>query len=965
VLATLVLLVLPAVASAQASITGVVRDSSGGVLPGVTVEAASPALIERARAVITDASGQYRIVDLRPGLYTVTFTLTGFSTVRREQIALTGAFTATVNAQLAVGALEETITVTGEAPTVDVQSTTRQRVIDRDVLDAIPSSRTEYTLGVLVPGVTATGGQDVGGSGGQTAFPALEIHGSRSNDLVQTVMGMSVAVLTTGSHQPVRANPAATQEIAMDMSGSDAEYAVGGVRIHRIPREGGNRFNATFFGSFANDAMQGSNVSQKLADLGLRNPDSISKTWDVNPGFGGPLKRDKVWFYLAARHTGSSMYAADLFWNRNLNNPNVWTFEPDLSRRAVNERRQQDGHGRISWQATAQNKIGLTWHEAVLCWCPQSASVTSALEAEQEREYPIRRIATLDWTNPITNRFLLEAGGGWIHSGARNGPRPSLSPDMIQVMEQSTGMTYRAGNVYHDRNDTVYSFRFAASYITGAHALKAGIANRSGNHYDYQFVYQPVAYRLNNGVPNQITQYGYPFLLLSDVDTDLGLFVQDRWTIRQLTLNMGLRYDHYANSFPDQHMGPTRLTPTRDITFPAQDGSSYHDLTPRLGASYNLFGDARTAIKVSLNRYLSAIGSRGLPGTLSVNPAENLVLSTTRAWTDANRNYVPECDLTNGAANGECGPLANALFGQVRRGANVDPDLIRGWGKREYNWEFSAGVQHEIVPRVAADVAYFRRSYGNVQVTQNRAVTAADFDPFSIVAPQDPRLPGGGGYVISGLYDVKPAKFGQVDQLITRAENVGTLVDYWHGFDVTLNARPRPGLLLQGGTSTGRRVTDDCDIRPRLDNPSLLYCHVANAFLTQVKFIGSYTIPRVDLQVSAAFQSLPGPQLIANFDAPTTDVRPSLGRDLAGGTRNVRVNLVEPGTMYGERMQQLDIRFAKILRVAGTRTTLGVDLYNALNSSAVLRENAAFGRWRQPIEILLARFVKFNVQFDY
>jgi hypothetical protein len=956
---------MPAVAFGQASITGVVRDTSGAVLPGVTVEAASPALIERTRTVTTDGTGQYRIVDLRPGPYTVTFTLPGFTTVRREQVELTGTFTATINAELRVGTLEETVTVTGESPVVDVQSTNRQRVIDREVLDNIPSSRTEYTLGVLVPGVNASGGQDVGGSGGQTAFPALEVHGSRAQDLVQTSSGMSISVLTTGSHQPVRANPAATQEIAMDMSGADAEYAVGGIRIHRIPRDGGNTFNGTFFGSFANGAMQGSNVTQDLRDLGLRDPDSISKTWDVNPGFGGPLKRDRVWFYVAGRHVGSSMYATNLYLNRNLNNPSAWTFEPDLSRRAVNERRQQDGQGRLAWQATPQNKFGLTWQEAVLCWCPQSASVTSAFEAEPERQYPIRRIATLDWTNPVTNRVLLEAAGGWIHSGARNAPREGLSPDMIQVMEQSTGMTYRAGSIYHDRNDTVYSFRVAASYITGAHAFKTGLGHRSGTHYDYQFVLQPVAYRFNNGVPNQITQYAFPFTLLSDVDHDLGVFAQDRWTIRQLTLNLGVRYDYYANSFPDQQMGPVRLAPTRNITFPAEKGSSFHDVTPRLGASYDVFGDGKTAIKVSLNRYLSAIGSRGLPGTGTINPAENLVLSTTRSWNDGNRNFQPDCDLTATGANGECGQLANVLFGQVRRSAEFAPDLTRGWGKREYNWEFSVGAQQELLPRVAADVGYFRRWYGNVQVTQNRATTAADYDPFNIVAPSDPRLPGGGGYPISGLYDVKPEKFGLVDRLVTRAEEFGTLVDYWHGVDVTINVRPRPGMLLQGGTSTGRRVTDDCEIRPHLENPSLLYCHVAQSFLTQVKFLGSYTIPRVDVQVSGAFQSLPGPQLAANYDASLAEIRPSLGRDLAGGVRNRTVNLVEPGTMFGERMNQLDLRVAKHLRVGGTRTMVGIDLYNALNTNAVLRENSAFGRWRQPIEILLARFVKLNVQFDF
>src|SRR5512132_2799304 len=301
VFALAVLICTPATAFAQASIVGLVKDASGAVLPGVTVEASSPALIEKVRSVVTGGTGQYRIENLRPGTYTVTFTIPGFSTVKREGIELTGSFVATVNADLRVGSIAETITVSGETPVVDVQSTTRQRVMDREILDNIPSGRTQYNLGVLIPGVVLTGGQDVGGSGGQTAFPALEIHGSKASDSVETMGGMSISVLNTGSHQPVRLNPAGTQEVVLDTASGDAEYAVGGVRINRVPREGSNVFNATFFGSFANGGMQGSNLTQQLRDRGVQTPDSINANWEANVGFGGPIKRDKFWFYFAAR----------------------------------------------------------------------------------------------------------------------------------------------------------------------------------------------------------------------------------------------------------------------------------------------------------------------------------------------------------------------------------------------------------------------------------------------------------------------------------------------------------------------------------------------------------------------------------------------------------------------------------------------------------------------------------------
>ena len=990
VFALALLVCAPAAADAQGSIVGLVKDASGAVLPGVTIEAASPALIEKVRSVVTNGTGQYRIENLRPGTYTVTFTLPGFSTVKREGIELTGAFVATVNADLRVGSIEETITVSGETPVVDVQSTTRQRVMDREILDTIPSGRTQYNLGVLIPGVVMTGGQDVGGSGGQTAFPALEIHGSKASDSVETMGGMSISVLNTGSHQPVRMNPAGTQEIVLDTASGDAEYTVGGVRINRIPREGSNTFNATFFGALANGGMQGNNLTQKLRDRGLGQADSINTNWEANVGFGGPIKRDKVWFYFAARKMLSSMYAAGLYWNKNLNNPNAWTYEPDVSRRATNERTQTDGQIRLTWQATPRHKLGATWQEAVLCWCPQAARLTSTLEAESQREYPKRRITQLEWTSPFTNRLLFEVSGGVIWGVSNDFPLSILSPGTIGVVEQSNGMAYRAPMDFsRGRPERVNSFRGVASYITGAHAFKVGMTHRSGSQREYRFDLSPLTFRLNNGVPNQLTQRAYPVDFESHVDHDMGVFAQDRWTVRGLTLTAGVRYDYFANSFPEQHVGPAQLAPTRDITFPNTKGTSYHDITPRLGVAYDLFGDGKTALKVSLNKYVAALGAGGLIATDTINPAANLVVSTTRSWNDLNLDFVPDCSLIDLNANGECGRAANTNFGGVRAGTAYDADFLRGWGKRNFNWEFSAGVQHELAPRMSAEIGYFRRWYGNFPVTDNRSVSAADYDTFSLTAPSDPRLPGGGGDAISGLYDLKPAKFGlPLDNLISLSGNYGKQIEYWHGVDLTLNARPASGMMLQGGLSTGRTVADNCEIVAKL--PEMLFssgtlmrggviplqsqnvwipqqfCRQTGAFLTQVKFLGSYTIPRINVLFSGTFQSLPGPAIQANYNAPNIQVRQALGRDLsAGANQNLSFNIVEPGSLYGARINQLDLRVAKILRFGRNRTNVGVDIYNALNGSTAVSLNNAFGAWQQPNEILLARFVKLNVQFDF
>jgi hypothetical protein len=985
------LVAAPAAAYAQGSITGVVRDTSGAVLPGVTVEVSSPALIEKVRSAVTDGTGQYQITNLAPGTYAATYTLPGFATVRRAGIELTGTFTATVNAELRVGALEETVTVTGETPVVDVQSTTRQRVMDREILDTIPTGGDEYNLGVLVPGVSVSGGQDVGGGGTQTAFPALSVHGSRSQDTTHTMGGVSMTMLaSSGGFQVVRMNPAATQEVTVDTAAGNAEHSVGGVRVNRIPREGGNTFNGIVMGGFANNAMQGSNFNDDLRNRGLRSPNSINKNWELNAGFGGPIRRDRLWFYIAAQSRGASQYVAGLFHDRNANNPNAWTFDPDLSRPVTNDQVQKDEQLRVTWQATPRNKIGVTWQEALMCYCPLDASSTRAVEATVRRGYPLQRIIQGDWASPITARLLLEVGGAVASSVSNVDPWTDLTLGTIGVTEQSTGLTYReAGDPYRSRSERVLNYRSALSYITGAHSFKVGMNHRSGYSTWTSVDFTPVSYRFNNGVPNQLTQRAFPFTLRTDVDHDLGVFAQDRWTVGGLTLTYGVRYDFYANTFPEQRVGPAMLAPTRNITFPVQKNLGYHDLTPKLGMAYDPFGAGKTAFKVSLNKYVVSLGAEAFAE--GPNPIRNLVTSTTRSWNDntfpvgdpRRGNFVADCNLVDANGNGECGQLANRGFGGVGLGATWDPDLLRGWGRRDYNWEFSAGVQQELLPRVAADVSYFRRWFGNFVATDNLAVAPTDFTEFSITAPADPRLPGGGGYAISGLYDLNPPKFGvPVNNFVTRADNFGKKVQYWHGVDLTISARPRSGLLLQGGTSTGRTVTDECEVVAKIpeslfgaqvlaaNNTNVWlpasFCHQQSAFLTQLKFLGSYTIPRVDVQVSATLQSLPGPHILANYNAPNALIRPSLGRDLsAGANQNVTVNLIEPGTMYGERMNQLDLRVAKILRFGRTRTSLNVDLFNALNSNAVLTLNNNFAVWQQPTSILLARFVKLSAQIDF
>jgi hypothetical protein len=967
-------LLLPVVASAQATISGVVKDASGAVLPGVTVEASSPALIEKVRTTVTDGTGQYAIQDLRPGIYSVKFTLPGFSVVQRDGVELSGSFTARINADMRVGGIEETIKVTGETPVVDVQSTQQERVLDREVLDALPNAGLRTALGVLIPAVDFRR-QDVGGAGVRAVTGNMVAHGARSEDAGTTLNGLSIASFGTGAATAtIFMNPMGIQEMTIDTGSNDAELHAGGVRTNYTLREGGNTFHGVVFGAYAPGKLQSDNLTSELIRRGLNEPNKIKANWDINPAFGGPILRDKVWFFGAARYNVNSDYVAGLYWNKNTNNPNAWTYEPDKTRRVWNEQKQPDTQLRMSWQATPKNKIGGTYYNTSYCFCPTDASLTQSWEAGQRAQYPFQRLIAGDWTLPLTSRMLIEANGQVYKSQSNRIPWSGLAQGMIPVQEQNTGMRYRAADMYRVQDQSVYQFRGAFSYVTGAHAFKVGGSDKLGDLGQREYDLSPVSYRVRGGVPNRITERALG-TWRANVDADMGLFAQDRWTRSKLTLNYGVRYDYFASSYPAQHIGPTTLAPTRDVTFPAQPGlGSLHDLSPRLGAAYDLLGDGKTALKVSFNRYVLAMGP-DVTFIQLANPSRNLVTSATRTWNDANRDFVPQCDLLNVRSNGECGALSNENFGTTVTNLSYDTNTLTGWGKRNFNWEFSAGVQRELVPRISADFTYFRRWYGNFVLVDDLAVGPADFDKFTITAPKDPRLPDGGGYPVVG-YDIKPAKFGVAAQpFVTLSRKYGKQQDYWDGVDATVNARPRDGLFFQGGVSTGRRVEDTCDVVTKVDNPNPLYCHRVEPFLTMVKGYGSYTIPKADVQVSGTYQTKPGPLVLAIYTATNAEVAPSLGRPLAGAAPSVDVHLLSPGPytttnsgsgqVHGDRLHQVDFRFSKILHFGGTRARANVDIYNALNSSAVLAQNDNFGDWQRPTEILIARFFKFSVQFDF
>jgi hypothetical protein len=983
--AVLAIVISPTLALAQASINGLVKDSSGAVLPGVTVEAASPALIEKVRSAITDSTGQYHIENLRPGTYSVTFTLTGFSTVRREGIELTGSFTATVNADLKVGAVAETIVVTGETPVVDVVNAKQQQTVSGETLEAIPTARLYHSIATLVPGIAVSGSQDVGGLAGPVTV-TFNMRGGPGNEGRLTLDGLSLGASLngTGVSYTVADVPNA-QEIVFTTAGGLGELEVGGPAMNLVPRQGGNNYSGSFFANWANDAFQTSNYTDAIRAAGLNAPNLMQKIWDSSAAVGGPVSKDKLWFFASTRYQGNRKLVAGMFDNLNAGNPNAWTYvaAPTQSR---DDGTWKSFNARLTWQASPRNKFSFYEDQQWLCTsCMGGGSATTAPEA-RGNNHATPTVQQATWSSPTTSKLLLEAGFGTnlidTYGTQFNLPNSNV---LIPVTEACTagcaanggiaGLAYRGNNSYIADSD-VLSWRASATRVTGANSAKFGYYGQFvRNHFPNSVVNDTwTSYTFNNGVPLSLTELAGPALFNTHLQTH-SLYAQDQWTLRKLTLSGAIRYDRSSSFFPQEQVGPNPfiLTPT---VFPAQDGTSYNDITPRVGLAYDVFGNGKTSVKVNVGKYLAASDGSSITGA-ATNPLSRISTSVNRTWTDANRNFKPDCDLSNpsaqdlrGSGGDFCGQISNLNFAKPVFSNTYDPAILHGWSLRPYDWNVGIQVQQELRPRVSVNIGYFRRWFGNFLATDNLAVKATDYTPFSITTPTDTRLAGGGGATIGSLYDVNPALFGQTNNFITLSDNYGSQTQHWNSVEINLTARVRQGLTLQGGTSTGRLTTNTCDIRAQLPETSPLnpYCSVVPPFLTQFKGLASYTIPRVAVQISGTMQSIPGANLAANFSVPSAVAARSLGRPLAGNAAFATVNLVNPGDVLGDRINQLDLRASKALKFRRTRVQVGVDLYNALNSSAIQTYNQTFiagGNWLTPTLILPARFAKLTAQVDF
>jgi hypothetical protein len=902
-------------AQSSSSIVGVVRDASGAAVPGVSVEVASPALIERQKVVVTEGDGTYRVVDLRPGKYTVTFSLPGFQTVRRENVELNTAFTATVDATLTVGGVEEQVTVTGGAPLIDTRSGTSERPLTRELLEGIPVGRIPNVAVMLVPGAT-TARPDVGGSEtGQTSNAS--IHGSQGRDLVWNTDGLNMTSNTAnGGLSGQYPNQGAYEEVVVQTRALPAEVGAGGVSVNLVSKDGSNTFRGDLFTTYTGDLLQSSNVTSEQRDRGLVAPSSTKTFYDMNVGAGGRIVKDALWFYGSARRFRIDRYEAN-------------TFNPDKTQ-SLDENLIWNATGKLTWQVNSANRLSgfVDYGNKLREHRRELTSTYQFISPEASYRSPLGGpVANVKLYSTIRPTLLLETGFSWYYVPWSLDYQPGLSADALPRIDlaQSTLSGAAAPSMtlaVQERRTTSAILSYLPSWRGGAHQIKVGVqAEQSPYEQDYDTLgHGDLMARYRNGVPDSVLVYNTPVNTNLN-QLELAAFVQDSWTVKQrLTINAGVRFERLTAGVNEQSAPAGQFVPERH--FDAQPNViEWNNAVPRLSAAYDLTGSSKTVIKGSISQFTQRQGASLVN---QFNPMRQN--SEVRTWKDANGDLIPQFL--------EIGPGQGALD----RGATVrvSPDLVR-----PTQWEATASVEQQVSGNLSFSVSYFHRRYNDLTAVVNTAVSADDYTPLVITNPLD-----GTPFTV---YNQSAASIGHVDNVLLNSD---LLTQEYDGVDVTVNRRFDENLTLFGGVTVGRNKAATSASR----NPNDLinssgYDPLDSRVILNLS--GIYRLPWA-VNFSSHFAYYSGQPLRRVYT-----ISPSIVPGLR--QTNQDVLLVPTGTYRKPDQTLLDVRLGrKFTGPTGISFEPQIEVYNLLNENGSLTEveqvGASLGRISRNIDGRLVRF---------
>src|SRR5262245_31422730 len=1007
------LLALPVTARAQSAFAGIVKDATGAVLPGVTVEASSPVLIERVRSVTTDSNGNYRIENLRPGIYTLTFSLPGFSTVKKDAIELASNFTSSINADLRVGTVEETVTVSGSSPVVDVQSNVKAQVLPREVLDAVPSAHTIQSVGQLGVGVTLTA-PDVGGSQAmqQTYFT---VHGLGAAQTSVLIDGMIVNGLQGDGAIQSYLNEGANQEMVYQTGGGNVDAPTGGVKINLVPKEGGNRFSGSLFEGYETKTLQASNGNDFLYTHGVTSLDQIGTYNDTNFTVGGPIAKDKLWFFGSGRLFTVNKPIASTVVSDGTSAGAIKCYNTagDCAQ-GVDEQHQYSALARFTWQVSPRNKLSAYMDRIHKVRGAAMNPGDDQTTASVRWNSPNYTTATVKWTSTVSSRLLIEAGYStnierYNNLYAEGVEQPYGSAAWLATArhyDSTFGRKWVASDNITGQYPDRYNAQGSASYITGTHSIKVGFQDSWGvfNHVSRRNgdLYQN--YQTINGVltPNTVTVYNTPVWSAERLGSNLGIYGQDVWTLNRVTFTIGGRWEYVNEGVIGQ---------------PAQNGRFGHELafddiampiwktfSPRPAAVFNLFGNGKTALRVGYNRYQAAATT-----TLASLYNPSAVVSQSLPWTDLNTDDIaqgaPGCAYLSAGCEINFASLPTN-FGIVSL-ANPDPGL-----KRPFVDQYNLGITHEALHGVSVTAEWFHNLSKNVMMRTNvlrpgtyanGTVTNPSYRPVTVFSPID------GTPVI--VYDFANTTASRAVQEIDT--NDPNLTQSYDAFEFNFSARLPGGARLFGGSATDRTVANTC--AAAATNPNFLitiggvnYCDQTNSGIpwrTQFKLAGTYPLPWGGVVVSGSYQGLPGYLLgtqaltAGGAGNPNFTSISGLGSSLTvtsstryavcpgnsasqgcvvsglvapGALSTLTVPIVPPGIEQTPRLNQIDFSIGKRFKVGSYRFDPKIDIFNAFNSSAYYSvrtttftpssvANVSAGTYLYPGSILQGRLLRIAV----
>jgi hypothetical protein len=893
------------------SIAGVVKDDTGGALPGVTVEVASPALIERVRTTVTNVNGEYEVVDLRAGTYTVTFSLTGFKTVRREAIELSSSFTATVNAVLGIGSLEETITVTGESPLIDVRNAVTGRALKAEVIDALPVGRNVYQIGLLVQGATTTA-PDVGGNQG-AQITNLRVNGVQDNTWLAD--GLEINGVEADTVTATYYNQGFNAETTVQTSALPAE-ASGGVTVNMVKKDGSNDFKGDFYSSYTSSALQSDNVSDEQREAGLVAPSATDEIYDLNLGIGGPVLRDRLWFYGSYRRWRVDRLTAN-------------TFNIDGSQ-ALDDQILSNWSGRLTLKVSENNRLS-AWVETLdkLRGHRRNLSATiQFISPEASVVQPnIGTTASIRWTSTLKSNLLLEGGFASMRIVWGQQYRPESALDAIprNDLDLST-LTDATPNALDSELDWRKTAGFAVTWIPsflGSHKLRAGTQLSWGNLEDVRSSRTDFLARYRSGVPDSVIVYNTP-ITTKVLQDDHAWYVQDSWTIAsRLTVNAGIRWQWFHGIIPAQVSAAGRFVSQRSFA-EIDNIPNWKDYTPRLAVVYDLFGHGRTVLKGSVSKYVSRTSAGSIVN--SFNPAR--LLNETRTWIDSNTDGVPQVS--------EIGPTRGGLT--AASAVRIDPEL-----RRPYQWEQSVTLEHQLQQSLAVAVSYYHRKFPMGYTTLNVAVSPADYVPVTITNPYD-----GTPFVV---YNQTAASANRVDNVVT---NSSDLKSWYNAFQAVFDKRMSNSFQLSGGVTIGADKT--CSGASTNPNSLVNNCGYASS---DSRFLGNlhviYRLP-AGIVLASHVQQSSGQPLATTYTVTRADI-PNLTQV------SQSVNLLPVGERRKEGWTLVDLRVSKVFRFGNRSIEPVAEVYNMFNENASLSEVTTVGPTFERVSSNVdGRIVKFGLK---